>query len=57
MINSLSDLKRAENKIPAAVMSDVNSRIQDWISSGGALTDNYIKNQFRYASYFLNFQY
>lgn len=35
--------------IALRVLSDVNKRINDWLSSGGSDSDHYIEQQVRYA--------
>lgn len=47
MINSIKDLAKAD--LPVWALNDINGRIRDWLASGGAIDDEYIKQQFRYA--------
>ncbi|MDU2064406.1 MAG: hypothetical protein E6713_06140 [Sporomusaceae bacterium] len=51
-INSVEDLVKAS--LPLSVMTDINSRIRDWLASGGNINDEYIKQQFRYAENILS---
>ena len=42
--------------VPEGVALDVMVRINDWIISGGSLEDEYIKNNLKFASQFINYQ-
>lgn len=53
-INSLEDLNKHISKLPTVVIADIDKRITDWLASGGKATDNYVKQQFRYAENFIN---
>lgn len=46
-INSFEDVVAAN--LPISVIEDINKRTTDWLASGGKITDDYIKQQFRYA--------
>lgn len=50
-INTMDDLNVCimNSMLPTIVVEDINKRISDWLSSGGSITDNYIKQQFKYA--------
>ncbi len=53
-INSMEDLIKYSKELPNDVVADIQSRIGDWIVSGGSYEDDYIKQQFRYAERVLN---
>ncbi|NFK66116.1 hypothetical protein FDB14_15210 [Clostridium botulinum] len=53
-INSIEELVKHSNMLPIVALKDINSRITDWLSSGGKVTDSYIKQQFRYAENLIN---
>lgn len=53
-INSMEDLIKYSRELPNDVVADIQSRIGDWIVSGGSYEDDYIKQQFRYAERVLN---
>ncbi|AIY81946.1 hypothetical protein U728_1114 [Clostridium botulinum 202F] len=53
-INSIEELVKHSNMLPIVALKDINSRITDWLSSGGKVTDSYIKQQFRYAEKLIN---
>ncbi|WP_054198881.1 DUF6877 family protein [Clostridium baratii] len=53
-INSMEDLIKYSKELPNDVVVDIQSRIGDWIVSGGSYEDDYIKQQFRYAERVLN---
>lgn len=38
----------SNNRIPLPVLQDVDKRTSDWLASGGKVTDDYIKQQYRY---------
>lgn len=50
-INSVDDLLEAD--IPLIILKDINTRISDWLASGGSIDDPYIKQQFRFANNYL----
>ncbi|KMT62683.1 DUF6877 family protein [Paenilisteria newyorkensis] len=45
----LAELEEISDKVPPVVFADVNSRINDWMLSGGKATDNYVKQKVDYA--------
>lgn len=53
-IKSIQDLVNKSDMIPAVALKDISGRISDWLSSGGKETDQYIKQQFRYAENLIN---
>ncbi len=53
-INSIEELVKHSNMLPIVALKDINNRITDWLSSGGKVTDSYIKQQFRYAENLIN---
>lgn len=53
-INNMNDLNDNLEYLSTAVIMDINTRITDWMSSGGSLEDGYIKQQFRYAENIIN---
>lgn len=55
-IKSIDDLFKAIGKynVPTSVVLDVNSRIKDWLASGGNEQDNYILNQCKYVEKIIN---
>lgn len=48
-ISPLFKLHQIACQLPDYVLSDVNSRIGDWLASGGKETDPYIRQQVAYA--------
>lgn len=40
-------------EIPTDIALDVFKRIADWLSSGGSVEDDYVKQQLEYASKFI----
>lgn len=55
-INSINDVIKYSNRIPFNALADVNSRINDWLASGGRESDPYIKQQFKYLERVLNYK-
>lgn len=55
-INNLNQLFQAIGKynVPTVVVLDVNSRIRDWLASGGEETDAYIISQCKYVEKIIN---
>lgn len=55
-INNLNQLVEAIGtyNIPQSVITDVDNRIKDWLSSGGNERDNYILNQCKYVEKIIN---
>ncbi|WP_294377737.1 DUF6877 family protein [uncultured Clostridium sp.] len=53
-IKSIQDLVNKSDMIPTVALKDIGTRISDWLSSGGKETDQYIKQQFRYAENLIN---
>lgn len=53
-INSIEELVKHSNMLPIVALRDINGRITDWLSSGGKVTDSYIKQQFSYAENLIN---
>lgn len=47
--NYLEEFTEIAHKLPLAVLRDVDSRIKDWLLSGGKESDEYIGQQLRYA--------
>lgn len=52
-INTIEDLNNNLYLLPTEVVEDINKRITNWLSAGGTLEDNYIKQQFRFAENFI----
>lgn len=42
------------NQILTNVQKDVKQRINDWVSSGGCINDDYVKRQHRYLNEITN---
>lgn len=55
-INNLDQLFQAIGKynVPTVVVLDVNSRIRDWLASGGEENDQYVINQCKYVEKIIN---
>lgn len=55
-INNLNELIEAVGNynVPTNVILDVDSRIKDWLISGGNEDDNYILNQCKYVEKIIN---
>lgn len=55
-INNLNQLAEAigSYNVPQSVITDVDNRIKDWLSSGGNEHDNYILNQCKYVEKIIN---
>lgn len=55
-INNLNQLFQAIGKynVPTVVVLDVNSRIRDWLASGGEENDQYVINQCKYVEKIIN---
>ena len=50
---SFADFRYNLYLVPEVVALDVMVRIQDWIISGGSLEDEYVKQQLKFASKFI----
>ena len=50
---SFADFRYNLHLVPEVVALDVMVRIQDWIMSGGSLEDDYVKQQLKFASKFI----
>ncbi|KMQ28791.1 hypothetical protein TU53_23065 [Bacillus cereus] len=46
---NMDELNKIAHLLPFEVLTDIKSRLTDWIASGGSWDDPYIKQQFRYA--------
>lgn len=53
-IDSIEDITKYSNYIPASVLLDIDKRIADWLASGGKEDSPYIKQQFRYVENVVN---
>lgn len=53
MLTTISDLLEVAHELPPKVLMDIDKRIGDWLASGGKETDDYIKQQLRYAELWL----
>jgi hypothetical protein len=53
-INTFDDLQKYLCYLPLVITQDIDKRITDWLATGGTLEDSYIKQQYRYASNYLN---
>ncbi|EMJ6444375.1 hypothetical protein AADZ13_005842 [Bacillus cereus] len=45
----MDELNKIAHLLPFEVLTDIKSRLTDWIASGGSWNDPYIKQQVRYA--------
>lgn len=41
--------------LPSPIVKDINSRITDWLASGGNANDAYIEQQLRYAKNWMKY--
>ncbi|MBR0575702.1 hypothetical protein KCG48_05020 [Proteiniclasticum sp. BAD-10] len=48
-MNYLSEISKISNQLPHDVLMDIDKRCSDWMASGGKESDQYIKQQLRYA--------
>jgi hypothetical protein len=53
-MNPIQEIASISKHLPTEVLRDINSRISDWLASGGNENDPYIKQQLRYAKRFVN---
>ena len=55
-INSIEDMVQAFNtyNVPVEIIQDVNQRITDWKSMGGADDAPYLTQQFRFVERYIN---
>lgn len=49
----LEEINAIAHKLPVIVLQDINSRLTDWLSSGGKDDDPYIHQQLRFAKRFV----
>ena len=52
-IKNIAILEKYIGLIPNIVLGDVDNRISDWLSMGGGIEDNYIKQQYKYLERYL----
>ncbi|WP_313429623.1 DUF6877 family protein [Siminovitchia terrae] len=53
-MSPLQEVIQISNKLPVAVLKDINQRIGDWLASGGNEDDPYIEQQLRFARRFVD---
>ncbi|MGH1256019.1 MULTISPECIES: DUF6877 family protein [Bacillus] len=46
---NMDELNKIAHLLPFEVLTDIKSRLTDWVASGGSWDDPYIKQQVRYA--------
>ena len=51
--NPIQEIASIAKHIPLEALKDINSRINDWLASGGNENDPYIEQQLRYAKRFV----
>lgn len=52
-MSPLSKIVEIADRLPYAVLTDIQHRLGDWIASGGNEDDPYIEQQLRYARMFV----
>ncbi|WP_179281606.1 DUF6877 family protein [Paenibacillus sp. VTT E-133280] len=52
-MNPLEEITKIAHLLPLKVLQDINTRIGDWLASGGNETDPYIHQQLRFAKRFI----
>jgi len=55
-MNYLDEILKVISEIPVEVQTDVNTRIGDWLATGGKETDGYMKQQLTYVRNIINAQ-
>lgn len=48
-LTPLEEIYKLSDELPELVLLDIFSRVQDWVATGGKVTDEYIVQQLRYA--------
>lgn len=55
-MTAMDELASISHLLPLSVLQDVDKRCGDWLAAGGKQDDPYIKQQLRFAKYFIKLQ-
>lgn len=52
-MSPMDEILKISNELPLHVLEDIDTRIGDWLASGGSEDDPYIEQQLRFARNFV----